>query len=126
MNSNSDLFLAILAMDAYNRVGNDVTGRNLAVAGNSLGNVTLSLARGNNSSGFFAQSYVDTTTGKKIISYRGTDVSSSGELLKDAAFGWTIGAGLYATSQATVAASSTGETKYVSPYSSVLWSNSAS
>jgi hypothetical protein len=31
MNSNSDLFQAILAMDAYNRIGGDVTARNLVV-----------------------------------------------------------------------------------------------
>jgi hypothetical protein len=50
--------MAILAMDAYNRVGNDVTDRNLNVSGSSLGDVDLYLAKGDNSSGFFAQSYV--------------------------------------------------------------------
>ena len=50
MNSNSDLFQAILAMDAYNRIGGDVTARNLMVDTTSLGNVDLSDAKGDNAS----------------------------------------------------------------------------
>jgi hypothetical protein len=70
---NPDLFRAILAMDAYNRTGGDVQGRSLAVEGSKIGNVTVGLARGVDSSGFFAQSYIDETTQQKFISYRGTD-----------------------------------------------------
>jgi hypothetical protein len=49
---NPDLFRAILAMDAYNRTGGDVQGRSLAVEGSKIGNVTVGLARGVDSSGF--------------------------------------------------------------------------
>jgi hypothetical protein len=77
MDSNSSLFLAILAMDAYDRTGGNVTSVNLVVTPSSVGNVNVSTAAGDNSTGFFAQSYVDQATGQKIISYRGTDFFSN-------------------------------------------------
>jgi Ca2+-binding RTX toxin-like protein len=106
MSPDSALFQAILAMDAYNRIGNDVTFRNLAVDDTitSIGNVTIAAAKGVNSSGFFAQSYVVQGTGQKIISYRGTDIATFGELSKDAFFGWRMGAGDYSAAQAELAA----------------------
>jgi hypothetical protein len=48
MNPKSDLFMAILAMDAYNRIGDGVTDRNLNVTGSSLGDVDISLIKGDN------------------------------------------------------------------------------
>jgi hypothetical protein len=104
MNPNSALFQAILAMDAYNRVGDDVSVRNLNVTGNSIGNVTLAGAKGVNSSGFFAQSYIVNGTGQKIISYRGTDTATDSETSKDVLSGWTVGGGLYSVAQAKLAA----------------------
>jgi hypothetical protein len=78
MNPTSNLFLAILAMDAYNRIGGNVTTRNLVVPGQSVGDVSLSTTRGDNDSGFFAQSYVDATR-QKIIAF-GTDVAGGSDL----------------------------------------------
>ncbi len=54
---NSDLFLAILSMDAYNRVGGDVTNFGLKVDGTRIGNAVLGASLGANSSSFFAQAY---------------------------------------------------------------------
>jgi Ca2+-binding RTX toxin-like protein len=105
MNPNSDLFQAILAMDAYNRVGGNVTSRNLAVADTgSIGNVEISVTGGDNASGFFAQSYVVQGTGQKIISFRGTDFVPTPERSKDILYGWSVGAGLYTENQAQLAA----------------------
>ena len=75
---SNELFMAILAMDTYNRGYN--TGI-VALTGTSLGNATLGAdssilkdANGNRTdqaATFFAQSY--TLDGQTIISYRGTD-----------------------------------------------------
>jgi hypothetical protein len=70
----SDLFLAVLAMDAYNRGYNN----GVVLTGNQLGNATPGadssiLGTGADSSvGFFAQAYT-LTDGQTLISYRGTD-----------------------------------------------------
>ncbi|MGZ5875619.1 MAG: hypothetical protein ACXWKP_26350 [Bradyrhizobium sp.] len=53
----SDLFLAILAMDAYNRAGGTVDNRGLIVAGNSIGNAVIDEASEIDNVNFFAQSY---------------------------------------------------------------------
>jgi hypothetical protein len=101
---NSDPFLAILAMDAYNRTGGDVTTLNLVVPTQLIGDVKVDVSGGDNFAGFFAQSYVDQATGQKIIAYRGTDTSTTRETIKDVAFGWSVGAGLYSALQAKDAA----------------------
>ena len=44
MNPTSNLFLAILAMDAYNRVGGNVTTKRLGVATTVLVNVSASIS----------------------------------------------------------------------------------
>jgi hypothetical protein len=78
MSISEDLFLAILAMDAYNRgyasgVGNNTDG--LGGLGSQIGTATVT--RQDKSAeavaaSFFAQSY--TWNGQTVISYRGTDV----------------------------------------------------
>jgi hypothetical protein len=82
MSISNDLFMAILAMDSYNRGYNE----GLIVNGNQIGNATL--ARQSDTlqgsagvdASFFAQAYTinDTsidglTSGQTVISYRGTD-----------------------------------------------------
>lgn len=61
----SNLELAILAMDSYNR-GPD---RGMVLAGGAIGRFTLDTAEADGS--FFGQAYV--AAGDTIISYRGTD-----------------------------------------------------
>jgi hypothetical protein len=73
MTITNDLFLAILAMDSYNRGYN----AGLVVPGTQIGSATL--GRGTNAdtepnavtASFFAQSY--SWNGQTVISYRGTD-----------------------------------------------------
>lgn len=88
---NRDLFLAILAMDSYNRGYNE----GLSVGGDrsSLGNAkintdALDLLQANQvrASDFYAVAY--DWNGEKVISYRGTD-----DLIKDANTGYALGGG---------------------------------
>jgi hypothetical protein len=68
-----DLFMAILAMDAYNRGYN--AGLNLGPAQLQIGNATLrqdALPQGYEAASFFAQAYA-LADGSTVISYRGTD-----------------------------------------------------
>jgi hypothetical protein len=105
---NRDLFLAILAMDSYNRgYGAGVNG--LAETG-SIGNATIRAfgedeQKGWEAAGFYAIGY--TLNGERIISYRGTNFETTGglasELAKDAWNGWTLGAGYTGASQAQLA-----------------------
>jgi hypothetical protein len=93
---SNDLYLAILAMDSYNRGYSP--GLNLAAASQTqIGDATLGINSSilTNPGGgasldepvsFYAQSY--TFNGQKVISYRGTD-----DILKDALYGWLTGAG---------------------------------
>lgn len=80
---SNDLFMAILAMDTYNRgynssMGNKDTG--LGGVGSQIGNASVSKQSDQavNSAAvnasFYAQSYM--LNGKTIISYRGTDQAS--------------------------------------------------
>jgi len=86
--SNDDLFLAIISMDAYNRNGGEAgISVSLKMNGTSLGNATLSIASGNVSSGFFAQSYLLSGT-QKVISFRGADFNTPIEAGKDILHGW--------------------------------------
>ena len=67
---SSDLFMAILALDSYNRGYN--VGVNLT--GNSIGTADIGIDKGDQQAqdaSFFAQSYL--WNGKTIIAYRGTD-----------------------------------------------------
>lgn len=70
MTISNDLFMAILAMDSYNR-GYDI---GVAVSGSSLGLADLGIADGEadaQDASFFAQSYL--WNGQTVIAYRGTD-----------------------------------------------------
>jgi hypothetical protein len=74
-----NLFLSILAMDAYNRgydagIKSPSAGEDEGLSGNLLGNAILrqdALPSGFKAASFYAQSY--TWNGKTVISYRGTD-----------------------------------------------------
>ena len=71
---NSDLYYAVLALDAYNR-GEDKSNRKLNVSGTKLGLYDVGQSELDNefnkANGFSAQKY--TGRGKTVISYRGTD-----------------------------------------------------
>jgi hypothetical protein len=102
---NRDLFLAILAMDSYNRgYGQGVSG--LANSGH-IGNATIT--RQSNiisdstevAAGFYAIAYTVTgvdgiADGSTVISYRGTNYDASGDYSKfrDIWNGWIVGAGV--------------------------------
>jgi hypothetical protein len=103
---SSDLFLAILAMDSYNRSYNQ--GLRLDESIRQIGNATIGLAgdsAAEQAASFFAQAYTindsaiaGLTSGQTVISYRGTD---SGW---DVLYGWPTGGGVYSNAQATLAA----------------------
>ncbi len=98
----NDLFLAILAMDSYNRTGPRNTPSGLVLPVNDqIGDATVLAGPGgvmeDPSTGFFAQAY--DLGGQKIIAYRGTD-----DLIKDPIFGWPTGFGYYSNAQAALAA----------------------
>ena len=106
---SKDLFLAVLAMDSYNRGynagiadgegatdanGNDADG--LGEAGEKIGAATVldfDLPDNSQSAGFYALAYdigadgPEGLAGKTVISYRGTDTSL------DHSTGWSVGAG---------------------------------
>jgi hypothetical protein len=73
MTISPDLFLAILAMDSYNRGYNE----GIVVSGSQIGTATIGAASptGLNSperaASFFAQAYT-LQSGQRVISYRGT------------------------------------------------------
>jgi hypothetical protein len=94
MSISNDLFMAILAMDSYNR-GYDP---GISISGTSIGNATLRLQSdvqansAERAAGFFAQSY--TWNGQTVISYRGTDdITGIGPGASDRWRGWITGAG---------------------------------
>ena len=99
---SDDLFLAILAMDAYNRgysAGVNMTG-------GQIGNATVGVADGDSiaqAASFFAQSYI-LANGQTVISYRGTDNTSFFNPGSDIWNGWITGAGVYGSAQAEMAA----------------------
>jgi hypothetical protein len=98
----NDLFLAILAMDAYNRSGERGTPRGLVLPDSTqIGTATLDRVGENTDYGFLAQSYI--WGGQKVISYRGTDTSTTAEQAKDVFFGWPTGGGFFGNPQATLA-----------------------
>jgi hypothetical protein len=89
--SADDLFLAILALDAYNR-GTDV---GISIEGNSIGSATVKKNSnelpGVDGSGFYAQEY-KLADGRTVISYRGTTFTGLPDGA-DVLHGWTLSAG---------------------------------
>ena len=92
---NRDLFLAILAMDSYNRghtqklliqEGDSLSDQD--EIGRKIGDATITesdLTQKAKDAGFYAIAY--DWNGETVVSYRGTDG------LNDVTKGWTIGAG---------------------------------
>ena len=73
--SISNLMLAILAMDSYNRTYNE----GIIIPGSQIGTAmlrTVELPQGYRAASFFAQAY--TWNGQTVISYRGTDQPTAG------------------------------------------------
>lgn len=106
--TEKDLFLAILSMDSYNRgSGAGINDGGSADAdglgdnpGTKIGNATIldvDLPQGSEAAGFYAVAY-DTQYGK-VISYRGTDSTPTGDFTNDATRGWPLGGGDYFTPQ---------------------------
>lgn len=89
---NQDVFLSILAMDAYSR-GEDGTFRWSDAPGTQLGTATIGQSYSDGPASFYAVSYA--WNGQDVISFRGTDeafpnVDSLGDLMA----GWVSGAGV--------------------------------
>lgn len=106
---NTDLFLAILSMDAYNRPGvPQSTGAQTTVAlvlpagaANGIGNASVDAPTAQSDipgDSFFAAVYH--WNGQTVISYRGTD-----NYYQDPFTGWVTGAGIYDGAQAQDAVS---------------------
>lgn len=75
---SNDLFMAILAMDTYNRGYNPAISGLSDAAGTQIGNATLQSTSATKlpqgvaeDASFYAQSY--TWNGQTVIAYRGTD-----------------------------------------------------
>jgi hypothetical protein len=102
---NNDVFLAILAMDSYNRgPGANINGLTGEPAIGTARFVTDSVAKlgpGSQNSGFYATAY--TWNGETVISYRGTNFSQFGQFLGDLISGWSTFDGLFPPTQATLA-----------------------
>ena len=110
---NSDLFMAILAMDSYNRgynAGIDL-GNNSDASGTQIGNVSICKTKGDAEAeavGFYAIAYED-SWGNVTISYRGTDIltaTDNGEGSTtggDIYNGWGVGRGSPSGAEAALA-----------------------
>jgi hypothetical protein len=94
----NDLFLAILAMDAYNRTGGGTSRGLVLPPSTEVGVATLDQVAEDTGTSFFAQSYI--WNGHQVISYRGTDS------VLDAVYGFPVGGGDYTAAQARLAAQS--------------------
>jgi putative lipase involved disintegration of autophagic bodies len=98
--TDSDLFLAILALDAYNR--GYAAGTDISVEG--VGTATKYDDLAIEADGFYGIAY--DWNGKTVISYRGTDNFGSGDFTSngtgasDLTTGWTIALGFTAGTQA--------------------------
>ncbi|NJS39983.1 MAG: hypothetical protein HC783_14290 [Rhodobacteraceae bacterium] len=105
--SDKDLFLAILAMDSYNRgygAGLNDSGAGdpdgLGTAG-GIGDaqiLAVDLPQGSEAAGFYAVAY-ETQYGT-VISYRGTDFTPATDFATDRDQGWTLGGGNFFAEQA--------------------------
>ena len=100
MTISRDLFLAILALDSYNRGYSP----GLQLSGNQLGLATVTkddFTEDERSLGFYATSY--NWNGEKVISYRGTDNLNPLAGDSDIWRGWSIGLGWLPGTQAGMA-----------------------
>jgi hypothetical protein len=112
--TEKDLFLAILAMDSYNRGGgagiNDGGASDTNGFGDSsdgsikIGNATIThnlqdagIVDASEAAGFYAVAYQ--TDYGTVISYRGTDSAPGADLATDAHHGWTLGGGNFFAAQ---------------------------
>ena len=88
---NRDLYLALLALDSYNR-GLPASNPKLILNAERIGNATFDGREAfNPANGFYAASY---TYGlETVISYRGTDFEPSLDRITDVMYGWSIAAG---------------------------------
>ncbi len=94
-----DLFLSILALDAYNRgYGAGVNGLSEAKY-TTLGNAEVDKSSGieGQAKGFYGIAYTWGT--EKVISYRGTDTATPAAAAADVLNGWTAGLGYTGASQ---------------------------
>jgi len=93
--TQADLFLAILALDAYNRGYNP----GMTFTGNSddpntqpqIGDATIVSNLADTSASFYAVAY--SWEGETVISYRGTTFENNAANLGDVLNGWTISLG---------------------------------
>ncbi|TAG15016.1 MAG: hypothetical protein EAZ40_13925 [Rhodobacterales bacterium] len=99
--TEKDLFLAILAMDSYNRGydagikdGGDNDPDGIGEFGSQIGNASVmavALPQGAQAAGFYAVAYQ--TQYGTVISYRGTDFTPAADFATDRDQGWTLGGG---------------------------------
>jgi hypothetical protein len=98
--TEKDLFLAILAMDSYNRGygaglndegASDTDGLGIGGGIGSAQILAVDLPQGSEEAGFYAVAY--NTPYGKVISYRGTDFTPGSDLATDAHDSWTLGGG---------------------------------
>ena len=109
---NRDVFLALLAMDSYNRGSGG--GLNGLSESEGIGGATIRTFQpreqdGWEEAGFYAIAYEMTgvegfSAGEKVISYRGTDNYNPLAPGNDLWNGWTLGAGFADASQGGLAA----------------------
>lgn len=97
-----DLFMAILAMDSYNRGYN--AGINLSPSATHIGSARIDSSLADTNASFFAQAY--NWNARTIISYRGTDQafpSWQNGTFGDIWNGWGVGGGSFIDPQAQLA-----------------------
>ncbi len=102
---NSDVMLAILAMDSYNRgYGSGVGGLDVDPGLTKIGSATITYDSttvlgivDTQRAGFYDIAYSD--NGETIISYRGTDTTGAAALINDIVYGWTFGGGFSGADQ---------------------------
>jgi Ca2+-binding RTX toxin-like protein len=104
---NRDTFLAVLAMDSYNRgygqgvlikPGDSLAGQN--EVGRQLGNATVmvqNITVQAQAIGFYALAY--SWNGETVISYRGTDFNTGKNIVNDVKNGWSSFTGIGTNSQ---------------------------
>lgn len=101
MATSREIYLSVLALDAYNRGYNS----GLTVDGNQVGRaqvVSDDFTLAQRDRGFYATAYdVSNVTSlggaHTVVSYRGTDFSPASQLLADVIYGWAAAAGNFSS-----------------------------